>query len=164
MVTEAEIRVLDVKCHISAAKDQKNFHIDEVRVSESVCAEISGSAETPRFRSKYPLKWIMLVFLIIEAYISESTSEFIATIRSGSFADIRSQETMEDEHICIDDLSAHLGSFNLSVPSAFYGVFDGHGGPEAALFMKENLTRLFFQDVVFSEMPSIVVRKNYQKT
>ncbi|OAP02636.1 hypothetical protein AXX17_AT3G35210 [Arabidopsis thaliana] len=51
MVDEAEIRVLDVKCHISAAKDQKNFQIDEVRVSESVRAEILGSAKTPRFGS-----------------------------------------------------------------------------------------------------------------
>ena len=51
MVAEAEIRVLDVKCHISAAKDQKNFQIDEVRVSESVRAEILGSAKTPRFGS-----------------------------------------------------------------------------------------------------------------
>lgn len=51
MVAEAEIRVLDVKCHISAGKEQNNFQIEEVRVSESVRAEISGSAETPRFGS-----------------------------------------------------------------------------------------------------------------
>uniref|UniRef100_A0A1J3I077 protein-serine/threonine phosphatase n=1 Tax=Noccaea caerulescens TaxID=107243 RepID=A0A1J3I077_NOCCA len=147
MVAEPEIRVLDVKCHISAPKEQKNFQIDEVRVSESVRAEISGSAETPRFGSGMSFA---------TTSIEEPTSEFLPTIRSGSFADIRDRETMEDEHICIDDLSAQLRSLNFSVPSAFYGVFDGHGGAEASLYMKENLTRLFFQDTVFPEMPSIV--------
>ncbi|XP_024015744.1 probable protein phosphatase 2C 43 isoform X2 [Eutrema salsugineum] len=65
---------------------------------------------------------------------------------------------MEDEHICIDDLSAHLGSsfFSFPVPIAFYGVFDGHGGPEASQYIKENATRLFFEDAVFQELPSIV--------
>lgn len=63
MVAEAEIRVLDVKCHISAAKDQKNFQIDEVRVSESVRAEISGSAETPRFGSVCVLNLKSLIFI-----------------------------------------------------------------------------------------------------
>ncbi|CAD5319847.1 unnamed protein product [Arabidopsis thaliana] len=80
MVDEAEIRVLDVKCHISAAKDQKNFQIDEVRVSESVRAEILGSAKTPRFGSGMSC---------VTTTIRESMSEFIPTIRSGSFADIR---------------------------------------------------------------------------
>ncbi|KAJ0229420.1 protein phosphatase 2C 13 [Hirschfeldia incana] len=89
--------------------------------------------------------------------IEEPTCEFLPAIRSGSFADIRDRDTMEDEHICIDDLSTHLSSRSFSLPSAFYGVFDGHGGSEASLYMKENLTRLFFQDAVFPEMLSTIV-------
>lgn len=46
ILSQPEIRVLDVKCHISSAKEQNNF-----RVSESVRAEVSDSAETPRFES-----------------------------------------------------------------------------------------------------------------
>ncbi|KAJ4917452.1 putative protein phosphatase 2C 13 [Raphanus sativus] len=143
ILSQPEIRVLDVKCHIPSAKEQNNF-----RVSESVRAEISDSAEPPRFESGMSFA---------TTGIEEPTSEFFPTIRSGSFADIRGRETMEDEHICIDDLSAQFRSVvNFSLPSAFYGVFDGHGGPEASLYMKENLTRLFFQDSVFPEMPSVV--------
>uniref|UniRef100_K4AX46 Uncharacterized protein n=1 Tax=Solanum lycopersicum TaxID=4081 RepID=K4AX46_SOLLC len=80
---------------------------------------------------------------------------------SGGSADenLYSKTLMEDEHIRIDDLSAHLGSLVMfPKPSAFYGAtasylhilfalcifkgracltfsfigFDGHGGPEAA--------------------------------
>ncbi|CAH8297855.1 unnamed protein product [Eruca vesicaria subsp. sativa] len=144
ILSQPEIRVLDVKCHISSAKEQNSF-----RVSESVRAEISDSAETPRFESG-------MSFATTTIEVEEPTSEFFPTIRSGSFADIRGRETMEDEHICIDDLSAHFRSVNFSLPSAFYGVFDGHGGPEASLYMKENLASLFFQDSVFPEMPSSV--------
>ncbi|CAN7019413.1 hypothetical protein BRARA_F00456 [Brassica rapa] len=143
ILSQPEIRVLDVKCHISsAAKEQNSF-----RVSESVRAQTSDSAETPRFESGMSFA---------TTSIEEPTIEFFPTIRSGSFADIRGRETMEDEHICIDDLSSQFRSLNFSLPSAFYGVFDGHGGPEASLYMKENLTRLFFQDSVFPEIPSVV--------
>lgn len=59
---------------------------------------------------------------------------------------------MEDEHIMIDDLSLHLGTlFRCPTPGSFYGVFDGHGGSEAAAYLKKNATRLFFQDSGFLE-------------
>nr|GEU56206.1 probable protein phosphatase 2C 47 [Tanacetum cinerariifolium] len=75
------------------------------------------------------------------------------SIRSGSYADIGHRRSMEDEHVRIDDLSTHLGS--LPKPAAFYGVFDGHGGPEAAVYMKNNVKRLFLQNLQISQTDKV---------
>ncbi|KAK8934653.1 putative protein phosphatase 2C 2 [Platanthera zijinensis] len=78
--------------------------------------------------------------------------QFVPSIRSGSFADIGPRRDMEDEHIKIDDLSGHFGSmFNFPSPSAFYGIFDGHGGPDAATYIKRHAIKLFFEDVEFPQ-------------
>uniref|UniRef100_A0A0E0JHG1 protein-serine/threonine phosphatase n=1 Tax=Oryza punctata TaxID=4537 RepID=A0A0E0JHG1_ORYPU len=78
--------------------------------------------------------------------------QYSPNIRSGSFADIGPRRYMEDEHIRIDDLSGHLGSLlTCPAPNAFYGVFDGHGGPDAAAYMKRHAIRLFFEDSEFPQ-------------
>ncbi|KAJ0264297.1 protein phosphatase 2C 43 [Hirschfeldia incana] len=134
----------------SSQQDLNSFQIAQVRIHDSVSIEIPVPEDTPLLGS----------VKTCSAIEEPVTTEFVPKISSGSFADKGgSRDYMEDEHICIDDLSAHLGSsfFRFPVPVAFYGVFDGHGGSEASQYIKENATRLFFEDDVFRESHSIVV-------
>lgn len=85
--------------------------------------------------------------MIEDPILEISPSKFIPNVRSGSYAEIGPRGSMDDEHIQIDDLASHLGFvFKSPIPSAFYAVFDGHGGPDAAYFIKRNAMRLFFED------------------
>ncbi|XP_025013005.1 probable protein phosphatase 2C 27 isoform X2 [Ricinus communis] len=57
---------------------------------------------------------------------------------------------MEDEHVCIDNLIEHLGATaNFPPPGAFYGVFDGHGGIDAASFVRNNILKFIIEDSHF---------------
>ncbi|CAN4107096.1 unnamed protein product [Withania somnifera] len=78
---------------------------------------------------------------------SARSSNVIPAICSGSYTDIGPRRSNEDEHIRVDDLSAQLGSlYNWPLPGAFYAVFDGHGGSDAAAYVRTNAMRFFFED------------------
>ncbi|KAL7201333.1 hypothetical protein ACSBR1_033100 [Camellia fascicularis] len=84
-----------------------------------------------------------------------ASTEFVPTIRSGSHTDKGHRQFNEDEHILIDHLSTQLPSLFLSPsPTSFYAVFDGHGGSNAASsYLKQNYTKLFFQEANFPQKP-----------
>nr|GEX09927.1 probable protein phosphatase 2C 49 [Tanacetum cinerariifolium] len=83
----------------------------------------------------------------IKTTLVESSTKFTPSIRSGSHTDIGPRKSNEDEHIRIDDLSNQLGVlYRWPLPSSFYAVFDGHGGSEAASYLKEHAMKLFFID------------------
>lgn len=85
---------------------------------------------------------------------SENKTDFVPIFRSGSCAERGPKQYMEDEHVCIDDLTQHIGSTsNVPLPGAFYGVFDGHGGTDAALFVRNNILKLIVED---SQFPTCV--------
>ncbi|XP_030539876.1 probable protein phosphatase 2C 13 [Rhodamnia argentea] len=141
MVKEAEFvcppslqQVLDVQCPAM---------FREACVTESVSADIS------RIESV-----VNCLQTANDAAVVSDAVKFVPRIRSGSYADMGSRISMEDEHIRVDDLSAHLG-YECCTPSAFYAVFDGHGGPEAAAYIKRNAMKLFFEDTVLLETPPI---------
>ncbi|KAF7837669.1 putative protein phosphatase 2C 13 [Senna tora] len=154
MVTEAEmicqqrIPVLDVKYHLCVAQEH-NVKVEVSPTSPPVTffgqvlvSSESDSTELSRFETAESCSEV-----IKDPILEISPTKFIPNIRSGSFAEIGPRGSMDDEHIQIDDLASHLGFvFKSPIPSAFYAVFDGHGGPDAAYFIKRNAMRLFFED------------------
>nr|GEZ30156.1 probable protein phosphatase 2C 27 [Tanacetum cinerariifolium] len=58
--------------------------------------------------------------------------------------------TNPDEHICIDNLLEFIdGTECLPSPGGFYGVFDGHGGTDAATYVRQNILKFILEDSQF---------------
>ncbi|GLJ41985.1 hypothetical protein SUGI_0869220 [Cryptomeria japonica] len=70
-------------------------------------------------------------------------------LRSGSCANIGQRKYMEDEHICVDNLSAYNLRRPAPAAAAFYGIFDGHSGGEASKYVKETILDLILDDPNF---------------
>ncbi|WOH13098.1 hypothetical protein DCAR_0832607 [Daucus carota subsp. sativus] len=114
-----------------------------------ICASEAVSAELTRSES------VVRCSTTIQATSLEpaAASKYVPSIRSGSYTDIGPRRSNEDEHICVDDLSAQLGSCNMwPLPSSFYAVFDGHGGSEASAYVKNNAMQLFFGDAALPQI------------
>ncbi|KAL4575396.1 hypothetical protein LXL04_022239 [Taraxacum kok-saghyz] len=96
--------------------------------------------------------------------IADEKSEYMPMIRSGSCAEKGPKEYMEDEHICIDNLLQHLQrSEGFPSLGAFYGVFDGHGGTDAASFVRKNILKYILEDPQFPICPKKAIRNAYMK-
>ncbi|KAK3009896.1 hypothetical protein RJ639_012985 [Escallonia herrerae] len=79
--------------------------------------------------------------------VEGSETEFIPVLRSGAWADVGFRSNMEDVYVCADNFMRDYGVENIAGgPSAFYGVFDGHGGKHAADFACYHLPRFIVED------------------
>lgn len=95
---------------------------------------------------------------------ADGPSGFLPIFRSGSCSEIGPKQCMEDEHICIDNLLEHLGeSANIPSPGAFYGVFDGHGGSDAASFVRKNILKFIIEDSHFSTSVDNAIKSAFVK-
>ncbi|PIN18407.1 Serine/threonine protein phosphatase [Handroanthus impetiginosus] len=82
----------------------------------------------------------------------DSDTEFIPLLRSGEWADIGSRSSMEDVYVCADNLIHEYGLNNSNErPTAFYAVFDGHGGKHAADFACRHLPRFIVEEENFPQ-------------
>ncbi|GFZ04483.1 protein phosphatase 2C family protein [Actinidia rufa] len=147
VVVQQSVPILDVqfRCsnlqEVSIASPLSPPRCEPICAADSVCTDLSRSQTDIRSP---------------ETTLESAVLQFVPSIRSGSFADIGPRRYMEDEHIRIDDLSAYLGSpFVFPMPNAFYGLFDGHGGPEAAAYVRKNVIRFFFEDAKFPQTSKV---------
>ncbi|KAK6116870.1 hypothetical protein DH2020_049400 [Rehmannia glutinosa] len=95
----------------------------------------------------------------------DSDTEFIPLLRSGAWADIGSRSSMEDVYVCADNLMRDYGLDSSSKrPTAFYGVFDGHGGKHAADFACYHLPRFIVEKEDFPEEIERVIASAFLQT
>ncbi|XP_011081906.1 probable protein phosphatase 2C 22 isoform X1 [Sesamum indicum] len=95
----------------------------------------------------------------------DGDAEYMPLLRSGAWADIGSRSNMEDVYVCADNLMHDYGLNTLNKrPSAFYGVFDGHGGKHAADFACYHLPRFIVEDEDFPQEIERVMSSAFLQT
>lgn len=99
------------------------------------------------------------------AGIGESWHNFVPAIRSGDWSDIGGRDYMEDTHVCIPNLAKNFGYNTVDDKViSFYGVFDGHGGKDAAQYVRDNLPRVIVEDAAFPLELEKAVRRSFVQT
>ncbi|KAJ1410993.1 hypothetical protein SESBI_21528 [Sesbania bispinosa] len=92
-------------------------------------------------------------------------SDFLPKLRSGACGDIGFRSCMEDVYVCADNFMQDYGLKNhIDGPSAFYGVFDGHGGKHAADFACHHLPKFILEDEDFPENIERIVASAFLQT
>ncbi|XP_028754006.1 probable protein phosphatase 2C 27 [Neltuma alba] len=114
------------------------------------------------FGNSFPLESISEDTVIADK--KQNHINFAPALRSGEWSDIGGRPYMEDTHICIGDLGKKFGYDVLSEEViSFYGVFDGHGGKSAAVFVRDHLPRVIIEDADFPvELEKVVTRSFLQ--
>lgn len=97
--------------------------------------------------------------------LEDPEPEFTPIVRSGACADVGFRSNMEDVYVCMDNFTRDNGLKSFTDgPSAFYGVFDGHGGKHAADFACYHLPKLIVEDDNFPRDIEKVVASAFLQT
>ncbi|MCO5613182.1 hypothetical protein L7F22_067458 [Adiantum nelumboides] len=91
--------------------------------------------------------------------VNNGSNEYVPLIRSGGWADIGCRRQMEDTHVIVNDIAAMGGGHG-----AYYGVFDGHSGEHAAIFVRDHLLRYILEDSSFPSAADHAVRQAFLQT
>lgn len=91
--------------------------------------------------------------------VSNGLKEFVPMIRSGGWDDIGCRRQMEDTHVIVNDIALMGGGHG-----AYYGVFDGHSGKHAALFVRDHLLRYILEDSAFPSSAQKAVKQAFLQT
>ncbi|XP_042405013.1 probable protein phosphatase 2C 27 [Zingiber officinale] len=167
MAAEATVAAASVAATAAAALDVAIRLISEA-VLMSIVSSVAGpsNAATPTSNptgnrpvgSRLPGFDLGTLALISPV---QGKTAFLAVFRSGSCSKIGQKSRMEDVHICIDNLVSHLGA-SVNFPSLVrillsdteikqlvFAGFDGHGGSNAAYFVKNNILNYIIDDKDF---------------
>jgi len=73
------------------------------------------------------------------------------------------RQTMEDKHVCFEDLNALVGLENAPA-QAFFAVYDGHGGVDAAEFCASQLHLQVANNTKLADDPATALQEGFRKT
>ncbi|XP_069952882.1 protein phosphatase 1F-like [Cherax quadricarinatus] len=79
------------------------------------------------------------------------------------FAIKNGRRKMEDRHVVIHDLNTLYG-MNYDQPHAYYGVFDGHAGIDAAVYSAAHLHQYMIQNPQYEMNPEAALKHAFHIT
>ncbi|XP_063872972.1 protein phosphatase 1E-like [Scylla paramamosain] len=79
------------------------------------------------------------------------------------FAIKNGRRKMEDRHVIIHDLNTLYG-LNFKQPHAYYGVFDGHAGIDAAVYSAAHLHQYMIQNPQYETNPEAALKHAFHIT
>ncbi|XP_027081342.1 probable protein phosphatase 2C 22 isoform X2 [Coffea arabica] len=126
-----------------------------------------GDASCKKSLVRHPslVKTRMLDISVEGLNINDCPADYVPSLRSGAWSDIGVRSSMEDVVVRADNFVHHYGLKGSDQgPSAFYAVFDGHGGKHAADFACDHLPRFIAEDEHFPREIERVISSAFLQT
>ncbi|XP_061990944.1 probable protein phosphatase 2C 27 [Rosa rugosa] len=142
---------------------QQSLHCENEKDNLDRESPVMSSDQQSTVLNSFQLESISEDSVVVDR--KQNMLHFVPDRRSGEWSDIGGRPHMEDTHICISDLAKKFG-YNVLNDEAisFYGVFDGHGGKDAAQFVRDNLPRVIVEDSDFPVELEKVITRSFVET